>query len=399
MTTIKDITNKFRTAIVGGFVRDTYIGVPSKDKDFVVESNVEEFELAFPLLKKVGNSFPVYIVEGCEIALTRSEVSTGTGYTDFECNIGVTIEEDMARRDFTINSFFIETPSGEVIDPFNGIEDIENKIIRCINPTAFHDDPLRIIRGIRFATRFGFTIEPDTIELMKQSAHNLKHILPERIELELRKTYEQSDKPSQFFRLLDAVGGLIPHFEEIWKAKFVPAGPIQYHPEISCFNHFLQSFDKAKENGYEYHIGIAALVHDFGKLETPEEEHPSHIGHDLRKEVIERFFARHRFSSDVQELSFVTLRSHMRIHDICKIKRPIKLIRFIRGIRKHHREDFFKAANCDSTITEEQWNIIRKTELAINSTKIEITPELAKKGKEAITNFVETEILKTFKGL
>jgi tRNA nucleotidyltransferase (CCA-adding enzyme) len=141
---------------VGGSVRDRLLGVPCHDRDFVISVSEERFAQVFPDAQRIGSSFPVYIIDSCETALTRSERSTGVGYTDFECNVGVTIEDDLGRRDFTINSigmrYGIEPPV--YVDPFGGIEDLKYGILRTINPTAFQDDPLRMARACRFLARF-----------------------------------------------------------------------------------------------------------------------------------------------------------------------------------------------------------------------------------------------------
>ena len=398
---IKMIAEKFRVAIVGGAVRDFLMGETPKDIDYVVQASVADFEEAFPGLEKVGNSFPVYLNprDKSEIALTRIEKCVGTSYQDFECVAGVSIEEDLARRDFTCNSIAINYISQEYIDPFNGRNDIHNKILRSVNPDAFIDDPLRILRGFRFAARFGFIIHPETLQLIVDNIHRLKDITMERIELELRKTYEQSETPSIFFNYLKSLEGLDIHFQELDKATTMLAGKPEFHPEGSVFNHLMESFDSAKKNGYSYDVAIAALVHDLGKIESPNP--PSHIMHECHIEVLDAFFERHRFSTHIMELSKVVFKHHMKIHYLSAMK-DIKKIRFIRRIPRHLREEYIQACNCDAPLSEIQLDIFKKVCEAIDTAtkgKKEEIEAFVKthKTKEAIDNFINNIILNKYK--
>jgi tRNA nucleotidyltransferase (CCA-adding enzyme) len=398
---INQISEKFRVAIVGGAVRDFLMGETPKDIDYVVQASVEEFEQAFPGLEKVGNSFPVYLnpIDKSEIALTRTEVCVGSSYQDFECVAGVTIEEDLARRDFTCNSIAIHFKTQEYIDPFNGRNDIHNKILRSVNPAAFIDDPLRILRGFRFAARFGFTVHPDTVKLMLDNIHRLKDITMERIELELHKTYDQSEAPSVFFNYMKSLEGLAIHFQELDKATTMLAGKPEFHPEGSVFNHLMESFDSAKKNGYSYDVAIAALVHDLGKIESPNP--PSHIMHECHIEVLDAFFERHRFSTHIMELSKVVFKHHMKIHYLSAMK-DIKKIRFVRRIPRYLREEYIQACNCDNKLTKEQLDIFTKIcysiDTATKGKKAEIEAFVkTHKTKEAIDNFINNIILNKYK--
>jgi tRNA nucleotidyltransferase (CCA-adding enzyme) len=183
----KELSHK--TFAVGGSIRNELLGKAAKDFDFVVaDTTEEEFLAIFPEAKKVGNSFPVYLLKDAEgneheIALARSEKSTGVSYTDFEFVSGVSIEEDLSRRDFTINSIARNVHTGELVDPHNGHHDLIHSRLRTININAFIDDSLRIYRGLRFACEFDFTIEENTLELMKASVGSLIHIPLERVDL------------------------------------------------------------------------------------------------------------------------------------------------------------------------------------------------------------------------
>lgn len=392
---------KFKRYTVGGFVRDTLLGLKPKDKDYVVPNLSEkEYESLFPNHKKVGNTFPVYLdEEGNENALGRTESlkENGASYQDFDVVVGVSLEEDLGRRDFTINSMAMDEETGEIIDPFNGSYDLKHGILRSVNDNAFFDDPLRIIRGFRFAVRYNFEIEDVTFLNMAENVHRLVDITPERIELEIRKTYEQTSvPPSDFFRLIDKIGGL-KHigFHEFETAKEVLAGKPEHHPEGSVFNHLMNALDYAWENGFEYHVAIASMLHDLGKIVS--EEPPSHVGHDLKIEVLEAFFAKHRFSSDVVELSKVVFRRHMDIHNLEKIKKPVKLVRFFKRIPKHHRENFFKAVNADSPLNDSQKVIIENLKRTFVETKIDIPKVVLDRGKDSVVQYVEAKYAEKFK--
>ncbi len=320
---IEQIAQYFGVYKVGGCVRDELLQIPHSDIDYCVEATLHDFETKFPELQRVGRNFPVYLLPECgsEIALTRTETSNGHSYQDFDYISGVSIEEDLSRRDATCNSIAKCIKTGKLIDPFNGVNDIKNKIIRTINSKAFIDDPLRILRLCRQSVQFGFEIEPHTKQLMKESAFRLVHIPSERVVSELKKMYEKCDTPSSFFRLLYELDALRVHFPELEQSVHVPAGPEKYHPEGSTFNHILNSFDYAKTKGYSFSVAIAALCHDFGKLSTPKEEYPSHIGHDKNTSHLDNFLSRMTFDVYTQKLCKLVHLYHMRIYDIEKIKR------------------------------------------------------------------------------
>lgn len=386
--------------ICGGAVRDFYIGQQPKDIDYVLTCTEEEFRKVFPCelsVPKVGNSFPVFLLNGNEIALSRKEENSGNSYQDFiVTGIGVDIETDLARRDFRCNALAIKYDTQELIDPFNGLADIHNKIISTHNYKCFEEDPLRILRAIRMSVRFGFEIEFNTFKMMKDNVHRLIYVSLERIELELRKTYEQSETPSRFFRLLHEINGLGIHFKELEEASLIPAGPEKYHPEGDTLSHLLIGFDIAKAKGYSYEVAIAALLHDLGKIRTPMNELPRHLFHECRIEVLEDFFARHRFSSEIMKLSKVSFRNHMRTHQLEKMK-DIKKIRFIRNIPRYLRKEFLQVCDCDAELNQNQLDIFEKICHAVDTAKIDIPKEILGKGKDVIHNFVENCIMKRLK--
>lgn len=390
-----------KTWLVGGCVRDEILGITSNDVDYVIECTTEEFESVFPDAKKVGQHFPIYLhpETGDEIALTRSEKSDGNGYNDFVVTgIGVPLKEDLYRRDFVFNMIAKHYVTGEIYDPYGGIEDIKNKEITVINPNVFVDDPVRIIRCIRFSIRFNFKVAVGVMKLMKEHVHRLQYVTRERIELELHKVYEQCKEPSNFFIALEHIGGLqYCGFEEFEKARTILCGKPEHHPEGDTLSHLLISFDKAKKYGYSYSIAIAALLHDVGKIVS--EAPPRHVGHDMEIGVLDNFFDKHRFDSYTMNLSSVVFRKHMQTHDITKIKKVVKLFRFVTSIRKNFRDDFFKACNCDSELTQKQLDIIKKVCYIIDTTKFEIPKETQDRGKEAIKNFIENIYVQKYKEL
>ncbi len=222
-----------RAYICGGFVRDEILGLKPQDRDFVIEATEEEFETVFPDAKKVGVSFPVYLHPdtGEEIALTRAEKCTGNGeYQKFDVTkIGIPIIEDLQRRDFTINSIAKHYVTGEILDPTNGVEDLKNKVLRCVNPLAFKDDALRIYRAARFVARFDLAIESQTYFIMFCNSKRLEMIEKERVVIELQKVYAQCEKPSRFFYILHDLHCLHYHFKPLYDLTLVPAGPAPYH--------------------------------------------------------------------------------------------------------------------------------------------------------------------------
>lgn len=217
---------------VGGSIRNELLGREAKDQDFVIEDISEEELLAvFPEAKKVGVDFPVFLINGNEVALARTELSTGDGYNDFVFEAGVSIHEDLGRRDLTINSIARNVATGELVDPHNGVADIEARLIRTINKAAFLEDPVRIYRAVRFAVEFEFDIEASTAQLIREAKQKLHAVTAERVELELRKVFERCDKPSRFFEILLELDILDVHFKPLADLDKVPAGPQKWHPK------------------------------------------------------------------------------------------------------------------------------------------------------------------------
>ena len=344
----------FQTYIVGGAVRDELLGLPVKDKDFVVVGTTPQAMLDAGY-KPVGKDFPVFLHPKTrdEYALARTERKTGAGYKGFVVHASpeVTLEEDLARRDLTINAIAKDT-DGKLIDPFNGIADIQSKTLRHVG-NAFAEDPVRILRAARFAARFtDFTIAPETLALMRQmvAAGEVDALVSERVWQELSKGLMES-QPSRMFEVLRACGALqkiLPELDRLWG---VPQPP-QHHPEIDTGIHVMMVIDYAAKQNFNLPVRFAALVHDLGKGTTPVDILPRHIGHEIRsvallKEVSKRL----RVPNDCKDLAQIVAKFHGKLHSALQMK-PRTLLEFLielDAIRQPERlADFLKACECDS---------------------------------------------------
>ena len=275
---IKSIGGKLY--LVGGAVRDELMGIYPQDKDYCVTGiSKEDIIKSFPEAKIVGKDFPVYIIDGCEVALARKEHKIANGYKGFEVETSkeINIVEDLKRRDITINAIAKDILTEEIIDPFGGIQDIKNKIIISVS-SAFKEDPLRVYRVARFAAKLDFTVEKDTIYMMKSLKNEMKYITSERVYEELKKAL-QTDKPSIFFNILKQADVLDVHFKEVYDLIGV-VQPQKYHPEGDVYAHTMIVLDSVSKNTPDVSVRFAALVHDLGKAKTPKEILPQHIGHD-----------------------------------------------------------------------------------------------------------------------
>lgn len=336
---IIDIANKIKEKggclyLVGGAVRDMIIGIDVYDEDYCVTGlSEEEFIELFPKAISRGKAFEVFDIDGKEFALARTESKSGTGHKSFdiEANKEITIEEDLKRRDITINSIAKNILTGDIIDPFNGISDIKNKIIRATSD-AFKEDPLRAYRAARFACKLGFEIEENTIKYMQELKEELTELSPERVFEELRKALSYN-KPSIFFRELKRANLLDVHFMEL--QKLVGAlQPEKYHPEGDAFEHTMLAVDRCTTQTADTRIRYAVLVHDLGKGVTPKEEYPHHINHDINgvQEVI-NLSNRLRAPNDWCDYGKVAAREHMKAGIFYKMT-PNKQVSFIERIAK-----------------------------------------------------------------
>jgi len=333
------IAEKIRCAggnlyLVGGAVRDQLMGKTPKDKDYCVTGiSAEEFSRLFPEAILTGKDFPVFRIDGEEYALARTERKTGRGYKGFQVDSSpeVTIEEDLKRRDLTINSVAIEVATGEIVDPFGGVEDIRRGIIRATSE-AFGEDPLRVYRAARFAARFGFSVEPGTLEMMRGMKEELIHLTPERVGLEVIKALE-TENPSIFFRVLAEADVLDVHFPELDALIGVPQPP-EHHPEGDAFEHSMQVLEAMARMTKDPVLRWVAVVHDLGKGVTPKELLPRHHGHEKAGvPLVEALGRRIRLPKRYTQAAKVGAAEHMRAFRIGEM-RPGKAVRFLEQVSK-----------------------------------------------------------------
>jgi len=340
--------------IVGGAVRDELLGFQVKDKDFVVVGSTPEAMLNAGYMP-VGKDFPVFLHPKTheEYALARTERKTAKGYKGFTVHAApdVTLEQDLSRRDFTINAI-AKSDDGKLIDPFNGEADIQAKVLRHVSD-AFVEDPVRILRAARFSSRFTeFSIAPETRKLMQEMVKNgeVDALVPERVWQELAKGLMEA-RPSRMFEVLRACGALeriLPELNKLWG---VPQPP-QHHPEIDTGVHVMMVIDYAAKQNFSLPVRFAALMHDLGKGTTPTDILPRHIGHEARSvNLVKEVCKRLRVPNDCKELGVMVAKFHGKLHQALKM-RPETLLEFLMeldAIRQPVRfGDFLKACEADS---------------------------------------------------
>ena len=308
--------NALKIYCVGGAVRDGLLGLPVQDRDYVVVGSTPE-EMVARGFRPVGKDFPVFLHPDTheEYALARTERKTAHGYQGFAvyASPDVTLEQDLLRRDFTVNAI-AQDADGKLIDPHNGIADLRAGILRHVSP-AFSEDPVRILRAARFAARFNFTIVPDTLTLMRAMVNNgeVDALVAERVWQELARGLMEK-KPSRFFETLRNCGALAKILPEI-DALFGVPQPEKHHPEIDCGIHTLLVIDDAALHDYALEVRFAAATHDLGKATTPKYILPRHIGHELRSvELVKQLSQRLRVPSECRDLALLTARYHGDIH-------------------------------------------------------------------------------------
>lgn len=328
--------NTLQTYLVGGAVRDELLGLNVHERDWVVTgSNPESMvDLGF---KPVGKDFPVFLhpETGEEYALARTERKSGHGYQGFTffTGPGVTLEDDLQRRDITINAI-AKSDAGEYIDPYGGRADLENRVLRHVSP-SFSEDPLRILRVCRFAARFhhlGFRLANETLALMRQISISgeLQYLTPERVWQECQKALT-SDNPEVFFQLLRECGALKQVFPEI-DALFGVPQPKKYHPEIDTGIHTLKSLAVAASMTQDLHCRFAVLVHDLGKARTPEAYWPKHQGHEaLGVPVIKQLTKRLGASKAYTRLGSLVSEWHLHCHRAMEL-RPQTLLKLFNAL-------------------------------------------------------------------
>lgn len=341
------------TYLVGGSVRDQLLGLPIKDKDWVVVgSTVEEMtKLGY---QTVGKDFPVFLHPKTheEYALARTERKSGKGYKGFIVHAApdVTLEDDLIRRDLTINAI-AQDKDGNLIDPYNGQQDLKDKILRHVSP-AFGEDPVRVLRIARFAARFGFTIANETKQLIQDmiDAKELDHLVSERVWQELEKALATS-QPSFFFTTLKDIGALKILFPEIDQLFGVPQ-VAKYHPEIDTGIHVMMVIDQAAKLSDNIGVRFAALCHDLGKGTTKADILPHHYGHEARSiGLTARVCQRLRVPKDIEALALKVAEYHTHVHRLFEMKPStiLKVIEALDSFRRPERfEHFLLAAEADS---------------------------------------------------
>lgn len=305
-----------QTFKVGGAVRDTIMGLTPSDNDWVVVGSYPD-ELLAKGFTQVGKDFPVFLHPETkdEWALARTERKSGSGYKGFTVNFdrSVTLEEDLMRRDLTMNAI-AQDEHGNYVDPYGGIEDIKNKVIRHVSD-SFKEDPVRVLRVARFAARYQFTVHPDTMSLMKEmvASGEVDHLVSERVWQEFAKGLMEA-KPSTMFETLRECGALKVIFPELDALWGVPQRP-EHHPEVDTGIHTMMVIDMASRLGFDLSVRFACLVHDLGKGTTPAEMLPKHHGHEQRsRDLAEAVSARLRVPNEIRELALLNADEHTNIH-------------------------------------------------------------------------------------
>jgi len=333
---------------VGGAIRDELLGVPVQDRDYVVVGATPEQMIAQGY-RPVGKDFPVFLHPQTheEYALARTERKTAAGYHGFQFFYApdVTLEEDLARRDLTINAMAREVrPDGEltgpVIDPFGGQRDLEAKLFRHVSD-AFLEDPVRILRIARFAARFAdFSVAPETLALMRKMVADgeVDALVAERVWQEVSRGLMEK-KPSRMFDVLRECGALARILPEI-DALFGVPQRADYHPEVDTGVHVMMVLDHAARQGYALPVRFAALTHDLGKATTPEDILPRHLGHEGRSvDLLKPLCERLRVPNECRDLALLVAREHGNIHRVMEMGAAalVRLLERSDAIRKPSR--------------------------------------------------------------
>jgi tRNA nucleotidyltransferase (CCA-adding enzyme) len=342
-----------KSYVVGGAVRDGLLGLPVQDRDHVVVGATPEAMLARGF-KPVGKDFPVFLHPDSheEYALARTERKTAPGYKGFVFHAApdVTLEEDLARRDLTINAI-AQDESGALVDPFGGQADLAVRLLRHVGP-AFAEDPVRVLRVARFAARFpDFHVAEETLALMRLMTDNgeVDHLVPERVWQELSRGLMET-RPSRMLEVLHACGALAKVLPELDRLFGVPQ-PAEHHPEVDTGAHILRVVDQAASRHFPLPVRYAALLHDLGKGVTPHAEWPHHHGHEATGAALaEAVSERLRAPADCRDLAVLAAREHGVIHDAASL-RPATLVRLVERVDALRRPERFgqllEACECD----------------------------------------------------
>ncbi len=332
----------FRTYVVGGAVRDALLGLPVKDRDYVVVGATPD-ELLAQGYVAVGKDFPVFLHPQThdEYALARTERKTAPGYAGFAFHAApdVTLEQDLQRRDLTINAI-AQDSDGTLIDPYGGRADLDARVFRHVS-SAFAEDPVRILRVARFAARFtDFSVAPETLALMRTMVESgeVDALVPERVWQELSRGLMES-RPSRMFSVLRDCGALARLLPELDALAGVPQ-PAQHHPEIDTFVHVMMVVDVAAQRALPLATRFAALVHDLGKGETDPADWPRHIAHEARSvKLVEQLCKRLKVQNEIRDLAIITAREHGNVARAAELRAAtvVKLLERCDAFRKPAR--------------------------------------------------------------
>ena len=335
-----------QTYLVGGAVRDALLGRPVEDRDWVVVGADAQTMLARGF-KPVGKDFPVFLHPESreEYALARTERKTAKGYAGFSFYAAkdVTLEQDLQRRDLTINAM-AQDSDGRLIDPYGGAEDLKNGILRHVSP-AFAEDPVRILRTARFAARYGFAVAPETLALMRQMVDNgeAEALVAERVWQELSRGLMEPH-PRKMIDILRQSGALKVLLPEV-DALFGVPQRADFHPEIDSGEHTLLVLERAAAMNLDLPERYAALLHDLGKALTPADMLPRHIGHDSAGiEPVRAVSRRWRVPKACAELAELVCRLHIRLHRASDIRRPRAVLDVLNAADALRRPERFAAA-------------------------------------------------------
>ena len=342
--------------LVGGAVRDEQLGLPVKERDWCVVGATPD-DLTNLGYKPVGNDFPVFLhpESGEEYALARTERKTGSGYHGFTFHTDpdVTIEEDLRRRDLTINAI-AKDADGNLIDPTSGLDDLRSRTLRHVSD-AFAEDPVRILRASKFAARFhniGFRIADETVHLMQQmvASGEADALVPERVWKET-ETALAAAEPHVYFKTLRESGALAVIFPEI-DALFGIPQPEKWHPEIDCGIHTLMVLEQAAALSDDADVRFAALVHDLGKATTAKHILPKHTGHEIRSvKLVKSMSKRLRVPAAFLELGCLAAEFHAHVHRAFELRAStvLKVLKRVDAFRRPERfEKFLLACEADS---------------------------------------------------
>lgn len=401
---------------VGGSVRDELIGRPIHDNDYVVVgSSIEEMlSLGY---KQVGKEFPVFLhpETGEEYALARKEVKSGDKHTDFKFEFGpdVTLEEDLRRRDFTMNAIAKDLETGEIVDPFKGWKDIHHEVIRHVDSEHFVEDPLRVLRGIRFAAQLRFPIHESTMDLFRQMVKDgmLQHLTPERIWAEIEKALHTPHFYT-FIMLLDEIDALQIIFPEIAELRTVPENEI-YHPEGNTYLHTLFTLNQVYDCFFDVDpnadvdtkeialLNFCMLCHDLGKLDTLQEKWPAHHGHDeLGAARVNALCDRLKVPNEYRDAAIRACTYHMRYYEFMKSRRKTQFdfvsnvtdnFRYfdrLRLLHRVHRCDLCgRAGNIDPDRIENYYNVTKTMNKIFNIMENVTLEDLPKDTQERLLAF------------